>query len=332
MKGCSMNDYQPPHTITSRIIALVAEISEKLGRLSALQKNEVLHLRRINQIKTIRGSLAIEGNTLDEDQISAILDGKRVIAPPREIKEASNAINVYNMLPKFNPQSEIDLLKAHSVLMESLVDKPGSYRSKGVGITDGSNILHMAPPAERVPYLIHDLFEWVKKTDSHPLIYSSVFHYEFEFIHPFGDGNGRMGRLWQTSMLTQWNSLFINLPIENIIYQNQKSYYHALNQSTANADSSPFIEFILDIINETIETDQVSDQVSDQVKNLLSAMNGGEQKALELMKILGLSHRPTFRKNYLNPALNAGLIEMTIPDKPNSNLQKYRLIKDKFVR
>jgi Fic family protein len=324
-----MSDNQPPYTITSRILSLVAEIIEELGKLSSLEDDAELRLRRINKIKTVHGSLAIEGNTLDEEQISAIIDGKRVLAAPRDLKEANNAVKVYNILSCWNPNNEEDLLSAHGILMDGLLDKSGAYRHNGVGITDGTNILHMAPPADRVPYLMHNLFEWLQETDVHPLIVSSVFHYEFEFIHPFADGNGRMGRLWQTLILSQWHPSFMNLPVENMIYLNQSDYYIALNKSTAQADSSPFIKFMLEIIKETIKlgqvTDQVTDQVSDQVRRLVLIMNDKEQKAIELMKSLKLSHRPTFRKNYLNPAITHGFIEMTVPDKPNSRLQKYRL-------
>ena len=317
--------YKPPFTISSAILSLVATICEKLGRLSVLDHEAELRLRRINKIKTVQGSLAIEGNTLDEDQISALLDGKIVIAPAHEIQEAHNAIKAYDLLGAWRPNSESSLLKAHDVLMQGLLDAPGSYRNKGVGVTNGNDVVHFAPPADRVPYLMKELFSWLNKTDIHPLIASSVFHYEFEFIHPFTDGNGRMGRLWQTAILNQWNPLFTNLPVGNMIYKSQQAYYSALNESTAKGSCDAFIEFMLNVINETIENDQDSDQVSDQVSKLLFTMSDSSYKALELMEKLKLSHRPTFRKNYLTPTLKSGLIERTIPDKPNSKLQKYRL-------
>lgn len=321
-----MPDYQPPYTVTDKVVTLIAEICEALGRMSVLQSPQELRLRRINRIKTVHGSLAIEGNTLTEEQISAIVDGKHVVAPPREIQEVRNAIKVYELLPDLAPGVERDLLKAHDVLMTGLLDRPGQYRSKGVGVMGvGGEIKHMAPPAGLVPAQMKELFAWLRKTDAHPLVASSVFHYEFEFIHPFEDGNGRIGRLWQTLILSRWNPLFADLPVESIIHVHQQDYYNALNRSSSQGACTPFIEFILEKILETINTDQVNDQVSDQVRHLLQVMEQHAYAATELMEELQLSHRPTFRKNYLHPALEQGLIEMTVPDKPNSRLQKYRL-------
>jgi cell filamentation protein, protein adenylyltransferase len=324
-----MTVYKPPYTVTDAMLVQIAEIIKTLERMSALQSPQELRLRRINRIKTVQGSLAIEGNTLTEDQISAIIDGKNVVAPPREVQEARNAIKVYDNLAQWKPKVEVSLLQAHQVLMTSLLDRPGQYRSKGVGVmgSDGE-VMHMAPPAHLVPNQMGDLFAWLHKTDAHPLVASSVFHYEFEFIHPFEDGNGRIGRLWQTLILAQWNPLFADLPVESMIHVHQQEYYTALNQSTNQGSCNPFIEFMLETIINTINTEQVDDQVNDQVKTLLSAFDKSEDKAMsamELMTILKLSHRPTFRKNYLHPSLEAGLIEMTVPDKPNSRLQKYRL-------
>jgi Fic family protein len=293
--------------------------------MSALQSPQELRLRRINRIKTVHGSLAIEGNTLTEDQISAIIDGKQVIAPLREIQEVRNAVKAYELFTTWDAASENDILKAHEILTAGLLDAPGNYRRKGVGVMGGNTIIHMAPPADRVPQLMKDLFSWLRNTDAHPLLASSVFHYEFEFIHPFEDGNGRMGRLWQTLILSRWNPLFADIPVESMVHVNQQAYYQALNQSTNQADCAPFIEFMLENILAALKTDQVADQVGDQVKHLLQVMEQQPYAAKELMEKLQLSHRPTFRKNYLHPALAARLIEMTVPDKPNSRLQKYRL-------
>jgi Fic family protein len=331
-----MTKYKPPYTVSSKIVSLVAEICETLGRMSALQSPQGLRLRRINRIRTVHGSLAIEGNTLTEDQISAIIDGKRVVAPLREIQEVRNAVKVYDQFINWDAVNDDDLLKAHEILMAGLLDAPGKYRTKAVGVMGGKDIIHMAPPAGRVRKLMNDLFSWFRRTDAHPLIASSVFHYEFEFIHPFEDGNGRMGRLWQTLILTKWNPLFADIPVESMIYANQQAYYAALNKSTNQADCAPFIEFILENIMSAIKNDQVSDQVSDQVESLISAFKKAENKAqsaVELMAALKLSHRPTFRNNYLHPALEAGLIEMTVPDKPRAKNQKYRLTaKGKLMR
>ena len=195
----------PPYTITPAILDLSIRIGEALGRAEEAAVGEDLRLRRINRIRTIRGSLAIEGNTLTEDEITTILDGRPVIAPPREIQEVRNAFGAYDAFPQWNPASEADLLRAHEMLMVGLLDAPGRYRRGGVAVAGGGQVHHIGPPADRVPHLMSDLLAWLGGTDEHPLIASSVFHYEFEFIHPFEDGNGRMGRLWQTLILTRWN-------------------------------------------------------------------------------------------------------------------------------
>ncbi len=210
--------YQPPYSLTPAIIRLISSISEQLGRLSILEDEANLRLRRLNRIRTIQGSLAIEGNTLSEAQITAILDGKLVIAPPKDILEARNAIQAYEQFENWLPTEEKHLLQAHRVLMEGLIDDAGRYRNGNVGVMNGDVVVHMAPPANRVKTLMGDLFNWLSATDQHPLIASSVFHYEFEFIHPFADGNGRMGRLWQTLILNQWNRLLAQLPVESMAH------------------------------------------------------------------------------------------------------------------
>ncbi len=317
--------YKPPFTINAGIISLIAEICEALGRLSVLQSPQELRLRRINRIKTVHGSLAIEGNTLTEDQISAIVDGKHVVAPPREIQEVRNAIKVYELLPDLDSNAEHDLLKAHEVLMTGLMEQPGQYRRKGVGVMGaGGEIKHMAPPPELVPAQMKNLFNWLSKTDTHPLVAGSVFHYEFEFIHPFEDGNGRIGRLWQTLILSQWNPLFADLPVESMVHVHQQDYYTALNQSTDQGNCTPFIKFMLEKILETINTPQDKPQVSHQVGRLLSVLDD-DMSLKEILAALSLKDRKSLRERYLLPALESGLIEMTVPNKPNSRLQKYRL-------
>lgn len=321
------NRYQPPHTITPVIVNLVAQISESIGRLAVLAETaKALRLRRINRVRTIRGSLAIEGNTLSEEQITAILDGKRVIAPPREIQEVRNAIKAYDRFEKWRPAVEADLLDAHRVLMTGLVDEAGVYRRGGVGVMAGEKVIHMAPPAKRVPSLMKNLLEWLATSTAHPLVVSSVFHYEFEFIHPFADGNGRMGRLWQTLILTQWNALFADIPVESLIHEHQAEYYTALQESTDQTDSAPFIEFTLTMVRDAIMTTapQVTPQVTPQVGRLLAVIQG-EMTRDVLQDLLELQDRKSFQARYLKPALAEALIEMTIPNKPNSRLQKYRL-------
>lgn len=320
-------NYQPPYTITARILNLVASICEVIGRLTAVKDQaKVLRLRRINRIRSIQGSLAIEGNTLSEAQITAIIQGKRVIAPMREVQEVKNAIQAYDRFAIWKPEVEKDLLEAHQLLMSGLIDDAGAYRQGGVGVMSGSEVIHMAPPADRVPYLMTNLLEWLKFSDEHPLITSSVFHYEFEFIHPFADGNGRLGRLWQSLILAQWNPLFAEIAVESLIYERQSDYYRAIQESTRQSDSEPFIAFILQAILDTINDSapQVTPQVTPQVRNLLKALKG-EMGREQLQDILHLTDLKSFRERYIKPALEQGLIEMTIPEKPKSRFQKYRL-------
>lgn len=262
--------YTPPFKITSRIIELISNISERIGEINSLPNSpQHVSLRKENRIKTIHSSLAIENNSLSLEQITAIIEGKRVLGNPNEITEVKNAIQAYDLLLSLNPYSEKDLLKAHKLMMQGLVNESGQYRTDGVGIFDGEKVVHLAPPAKRVPELMSDLFEWLKKSDVHPLIKSCVFHYEFEFIHPFQDGNGRMGRLWQTVILKDWKKVFAWLPVETLIKENQKEYYNALGASDSKGDSTKFIEFmlviILNSIEEIIKTEKVTVKVTAKV-------------------------------------------------------------------
>ncbi len=322
--------YTPPFTLTDDIIDLIACISLELGKLDYLQHSpQAVHLRKISQIKTITGTLQIEGNTLDEQQITAVLEGKSVIAPMREISEAQGAILLYQQAEHFEYQIQQHLLQAHQLLMGDMLNRAGHYRNKAVGVYGADGVSHVAPPANRVSGLMSELFEWLKNTTTHPLISSSVFHYEFEFIHPFEDGNGRMGRFWQYLMLNRWNPVFSLIPVENMIKSKQQGYYDALQQSGASGESTLFIRYmcetILDAITSLqIQSDQVGDQASDQVKKLLDVLAESWLSSNEIMQLLGLSHKPTFRKNYLEPALKLQYIEMQYPDSPRSPKQKYR--------
>ena len=321
-----LSNYQLPYTITPEILNRVAAISEAIGRLTVLNdRARALRLRRINRIRTIHGSLAIEGNTLSEAQITAILEGRRVIAPPREVQEVKNALAAYDRFDTWKPGVEKDLLEAHRILMSGLIDEVGMYRHGGVGVMAGQKVIHMAPPADRVPQLIADLFGWLAATDAHPLIASSIFHYEFEFIHPFADGNGRMGRLWQSLILARWNPLFVDIPVESLIFKHQAEYYQAIQESTQQTDSAPFIAFMLRMILDTLTTStpEATPEATPEVR-LLSVLTS-EMTRQQLKEALGLKDDEHFRKAYLLPALEAGLIEMTIPDKPRSSKQKYRL-------
>lgn len=236
---------KPPFTVSSKAISMIAEISALVERFAIRFERDALKLRRANKIKTIYSSLAIEGNTLSETQVGDILNGKNVVAPIRELQEVKNAIAVYDNFASFNPFSPEDLLRAHAQMMSALVETAGQFRRSGVGVFDGDRAVHIAPPFERVPELMANLFDWLKNADDHLLIRSCVFHYEFEFIHPFADGNGRMGRLWQSLILSKLNPVFQYLPVETLVHDNHLKYYEAINASTANNDSGAFIDFML---------------------------------------------------------------------------------------
>ena len=243
----------PPFTITSKIVNLIAKISEQVGGLNASLLNSSPQLRKQNRIKTIAGTLAIEGNQLTEEQITAIIEGQKVLGSARELAEVAGAISAYDALPELQPHKINDLLKAHNLMMSGILIDAGKFRNKAVGIHKGNKVHHIAPPAHQVSGLMADLVNWLKKSQDHPLITSSVFHYEFEFIHPFTDGNGRLGRLWQTLILSKWHQLFLALPLESIIKDNQQKYYQALEQADKEGNSVAFIDFMLLTISETLE-------------------------------------------------------------------------------
>lgn len=276
-------DYEPPFKITSQIIDLISQISEAVGEINSLENSpRHLELRKENRIKTIHSSLAIENNSLSLEQITAIIEGKRVLGSPNEIQEVKNALQAYELLLTLNPYEEKDLLKAHKLMMADLVERNGKYRKDGVGIFDGNQVVHLAPPADRVPFLMSDLFEWLKNSDVHPLIKSCVFHYEFEFIHPFQDGNGRMGRLWQTVILKEWKSVFAWLPIETLIKENQVEYYNALNSSDSDANSTNFTVFMLQTILRTIK--EIIETEKKITLKIIVKITANQKKILEAIK------------------------------------------------
>jgi Fic family protein len=243
----------PPYKITTEILQLITSISEKIGQINAkfLDKPSP-KLRKENRIKTIHSSLSIEGNTLTEEQITALIENKRIIGPEKDVNEVLNAIRVYDQLNSFNPNSVKSFLSAHEILMTGLVVDYGEFRKKGVGIMAGDKLAHMAPPAENVPYLMNDLFSYLSTSNEITLIKSCVFHYEMEFIHPFLDGNGRMGRLWQTLILMNEYPVFEFIPFENMIHKTQGEYYKALSNSDKASNSTPFIEYMLNVINDSL--------------------------------------------------------------------------------
>jgi len=329
-----MASYAPPLTITPKILNLVAQISEQLGRFAERkQQTQALRLRRANRIRTIQGSLAIEGNSLSLEQITAVLEGRPVIAPLREVQEVKNALAVYERFSELDPQCEADLLHAHKLLMLGLMDEAGCYRSGGVGVMSGKQVIHMAPPASQVPRLMSDLFAWLKTTEQHPLIASTVFHYEFEFIHPFADGNGRMGRLWQSLILADWNPVFAHLPVESLVYRQQQAYYAAIAQSTEATDCAPFVEFMLDAIwqalLEGIEQEAASEGQarleSKLASQLMVFLAKGELGKAEMARQLGHQTVSGELHKQVRRLLELGMIAMTLLDKPSSRLQKYRL-------
>ncbi|MBW6481596.1 MAG: Fic family protein [Vicingaceae bacterium] len=245
---------KPPYKITGKILKLIASISEKIGAVNAAHLNKPpTELRKKNRIKTIHSSLEIEGNTLTIEQITAIIENKKVVGPKKDILEAKNAIAVYNYIDKLNPYKLNSFCEAHKILMNGLIESAGKLRSKSVGIVKGTEIAHIAPPSEMLKPLMNDLFNYLKNDDDLILIKSCVFHYEMEFIHPFIDGNGRMGRLWQTLILKNAYPVFEYLPIEALIKNRQEHYYESLGKSDNTGESTVFIEFMLEIMLESLE-------------------------------------------------------------------------------
>ena len=323
---------QTPFTITNGMIEKIAEIAELTGRISAvsqLYKNPTL--RRKNRIRTIYSSLAIEQNILTVEQVTAVLNGKHVLAPPKDIEEVKNAYEIYEILDKLDMYSIDDLLKSHGIMMKGLINEAGEFRSNPVEVVDSKTreVIHFGTLPQYVHELVDKLLMWLKQTDVHPLIKSCVFHYEFELIHPFSDGNGRIGRLWHTLILSKWNSLFAWLPIESMIHKRQQQYYNAINYCNNACESTAFIEFMLEAIRDTlleaIETIYSDEQVSEQVveQDKLVEFCKEPRTRNEMQIFCSIEGRKKFNEKYLKPLLTSGKLAMTIPDKPNSKNQKY---------
>lgn len=273
-------------------------------------------LRKQNRIKTIQSSLAIENNSMTLDQVTAIMEGKRVLGPPNEIKEVTNAIEAYELLLHIDAFKEKDLLRAHKLMMQDLVKENGRYRSEGVGVFSEQGCVHMAPSAQRVPFLMGDLFDWLTTTKDHPLISSCVFHYEFEFIHPFADGNGRMGRLWQTAILTRWQPIFAWLPVENIIKEHQQEYYDAIAQSDKVGNSTIFIIFMLQCIKEAIDdvaTSKTTPKATPKDIIISLIRQNAKVTIAEIAMVLGITKRNA--QNHMNQLVEQGLIRRVGPNK-----------------
>lgn len=304
--------YIPPFTMTDEITNLVIEIAEITGAMTVseqLSKNP--KLRRVNRVRSIHSSLAIEQNSLTKEQVSDIIDGKRVLGPPQDIREVQNAYEAYEIMTKLNPYSVKDLLKAHKIMMGGLVKEAGVFRSKGVGVYAGEQLIHDGTPANYVPGLIGQLFDWLKKSNLHPLIKGCIFHYEFEFIHPFVDGNGRLGRLWHTLILAKWQEFFLWIPIETIIHKRQDDYYKALNASNTVSESTIFVQFMLLLIRDLLK-ELSHNGVMNKEKTLDEKLFGllkenGKQSAAELAEIVGSSPRTVQRA--LKRLMDDGKIE-----------------------
>ena len=331
-----MEKYEPPFVLTNEIMNLVSTIMEKIGRINVFNELDKLPvLRKQNRIKSIHSSCAIEANSLSFDQVSDVINGKVVVGPKKDIIEVKNVVRAYEELEKVNPYSKKDLLKIHGIIGKEVTENPGHFRTGHEGVKDeNDNVVFIAPPPEMVDGLMSNLLLWIKnsKDTINPLVLSSVFHYEFVFIHPFSDGNGRTVRFWQTALLGKWNKVFYYLPIENHIKKHQDDYYNAISESHIKGQSNPFIVFMLKMIDSSIDelmknTASYSENTI-YTKKLLSLMPIGVfLTASEIMDLLGLKSKETLRKNYLNPLIKEEYVVLEYPDKPTSRNQRYKRIK-----
>ena len=326
-----MGRYEPPFAITNQMVKSVSSISEKLSRIETWRTLERQpRLRRNNRIQSVHSSLKIEAGSLSLDNVRDVLNGREVISPAREIQEIKNAFAAYDQIGAVDPYSLDDLLRLHGVMTYLTVEESGVFRSGAEGVYRGGACVHIAPAPEMVPSLMRQLFDWMaeQRENIHPLILSSVFHYEFVFIHPFRDGNGRMARLWQTALLSRWNPLFQYIPIESQIERFQDAYYDAIVRSTGEGRRAAFVEFMLaridEVLDRVIAQEHAGSAQTEQVRRLLAVMEYDmPYTAATLMKLLALKSRDALRNNYLTPAIKEGLIQMTMPDKPTSRNQRY---------
>ena len=327
-----MENYKPPFTITDNILLYVASISEKIGRITLIDNMESKpHLRKNNRIRSIHSSLKIETNSLSFNQVRDVINGKLVLGEKKEIQEVKNAYDAYEKILDIDPYNIEELKRFHGIMTKYIIEDSGTFRKGEEGVFNGDECIFMAPPAQFVPQLMNQLFNWMKESEGkvHPLILSSVFHYEFVFIHPFSDGNGRMARLWHTALLAKWKPIFGYIPIESQIEKFQEDYYAAIARCHVDGESTFFIEFMLAQIDKILDefSDQireVHEQTTEYVKKLLGIMEYDiPYTSSALMERLGLKSKEGFRRNYLKPAVDMNFIQMTIPDKPNSRNQRY---------
>ena len=327
-----MGKYTPPFNITNEMLSLVSSISEKVGKMSVTRNLESKpHLRKNSRIKSIHSSLRIEANSLTLGQVRDVINGRMVLGEQKEIQEVKNAYDAYEKLSGLNPFDIEELKKMHGIMTKYLIDESGEFRKGEEGVFSGDKCIFMAPPARLVPELMDSLFDWINrcKDEVHPLIMASVFHYEFVFIHPFSDGNGRMARLWHSAFLTKWNPLFEYIPIESQIEKFQEEYYEAIAKCHSEGNSNTFILFILKQIDKILSeiSGQIAlgvENISEYVKRLLDVMEYDTPYTLSvLMDMLELKSKETMRRHYIHPALEFNLIQMTLPDKPHSRNQRY---------
>lgn len=327
-----MSDYTPPFTISNTMLELVSEISEKVGRISSHKYLENKpHLRRNNRIRSIHSSLKIEANSLSLSEVRDVINGQLVLGDQKEIQEVKNAYEAYQHVSDINPSSIAELKKIHGIMTYKTVEESGVFRKGEEGVFSGDECIFVAPPPHMVNELMKSLLAWVKRSEGtiHPLILSSVFHYEFVFIHPFADGNGRMARLWHTVILYRWRDIFEYIPIESQIEKYQAEYYDAIAKCHVNGNSNLFIEFMLNMINQIldeviVQISKANAETSEYVKRMLDVMEYDiPYTSNAIMELLGLKSKETLRKNYINPAIKLGILRMTIPDKPNSRNQRY---------
>ncbi len=327
-----MSSYVPPYTISNRMLELVSDISEKVGKISSHKELESKpHLRRNNRIKSIHSSLKIEANSLSLSEVRDVINGHLVLGDQKEIQEVKNAYEAYKKIPEINPTSISELKKIHGIMTYRTVNESGVFRQGEEGVFSGDKCIFIAPPPHMVSGLMNDLISWMKRSEGvvHPLILSAVFHYEFVFIHPFADGNGRMARLWHTVILYRWRNIFEYIPLESQIERFQTEYYDAIAQCHVNGNSDVFIEFMLDMIDQILDEvilqiNKSNADTSEYVKRMLNVMEYDvPYTSNAIMEALGLKSKEALRKNYIKPAIELGLIRMTLPDKPNSKNQRY---------
>lgn len=327
-----MRGYVPPYTISDRMLELVSDISEKVGKISIHKELEFKpRLRKNNRIRSIHSSLKIEANSLSLSEVRDVINGHLVLGDQKEIQEVKNAYAAYEKIEEIVPSSITDLKRIHRIMTDKIVNESGVFRKGNEGVFSGDKCIFVAPPPDMVNDLMKNLLSWVNKSEGkvHPLILAAVFHYEFVFIHPFSDGNGRMARLWHTVILYRWRNVFAYIPLESQIERFQDDYYDAIAKCHVNGNSDLFIEFMLEMINQIldevmIQINKSNPETSEYVKRLLACMEYDvPYTSNAIMEQLGLKSKETLRKNYLNPAMELGLVRMTLPDKPNSKNQRY---------